>query len=86
MGDTLPGQRATRPAGEPAHSESGRQLPSSRAFIVQLPDGDLGDKPCRGRVEHVRSGRSTRFEDLDRLAQFFATVLSTEGQQGEDEH
>jgi hypothetical protein len=62
----------------------GRRLPPSRAFVVQLPDGDLGDKPSHGRVEHVQSGRSTRFADLDGLAKFFGEVLRAEEAERDD--
>jgi outer membrane protein, heavy metal efflux system len=65
--------------------ESGQRLPPLRAFVVQFSDGDLGDQPSRGRVEHVRSGRSTRFDGLDRLAEFFAEVLTREGSETDDE-
>jgi hypothetical protein len=85
MTDTLPGKRGPRPLGQPARSEQGGRLPPSRAFIIQFSDGDLGNKPSRGRVEHVQSGRSARFEDLDRLTEFFATVLNDEAEQNEAE-
>jgi hypothetical protein len=52
------------------------RLPPSRAFLVQLPAGDLTGQPTCGRVEHVQSGRSTRFQGLERLAEFFAEVLA----------
>jgi len=64
----------------------GRRLPPSRAFVVQFPDGDLGDQPSCGRVEHVKTGRSLRFDGLDRLAQFFAEVLRAEAAESDDEN
>jgi hypothetical protein len=72
-------------AQQPNGSQAGQRLPPSRAFVVQLPDGDLGDKPSRGRVEHVQSGRSTRFEGLDRLVEFFAEVLRAEEAERDEE-
>jgi hypothetical protein len=66
------------PGQRPTTGQSPDRLPPSRAFLVQLPAGDLGGQPTCGRVEHVQSGRSTRFECLERLAEFFAEVLGGE--------
>ena len=80
-----PGKRRSASSESPGSGgEPGRRLPPSRAFVVQLPDGDLGNKPSRGRVEHVRTGRNTRFDDLDRLAAFFAEVLNSEPRDDDD--
>ncbi len=44
------------------------ELPAWRAFVVQLSkqSGDLGDD-LRGRLEHLSSGRRTRFESAEEL-------------------
>ena len=52
-------------------------LPVDRAFVVQFsPETSLADGPLGGRVEHVHSGRSARFESLDQLLAFVGRVLS----------
>ena len=54
---------------------------SNRAFVIQLsaagPDASL----VAGRVEHVSSGESVRFEVLDELGSFLTRILAHE--QGE---
>jgi hypothetical protein len=52
------------------------RLPSTRAFVVHLLDD--ADPRCAlpGRVEHVTSGRSARFDDVAALADFFRVVLA----------
>jgi hypothetical protein len=55
-------------------AESG--LPSNRAFVVQLaPEGDDLDV-FRGRIEHLASGQTTRFESIARLREFVERVLA----------
>lgn len=60
-----------------ASRENRTTLPVDRAFVVQfsgetnLTDGRLG-----GRVEHVDSGRSERFESLEQLMAFVGNVMS----------
>jgi hypothetical protein len=50
-------------------------LPRRRAFLVQYSsDADPG---C-GRIEHVESGRSRRFECQQEIEKFVAAVLSEE--------
>ena len=52
-------------------------LPIDRAFVVQFsPETSLAGGPLGGRVEHVHSGRSARFESLDQLLDFVDRVLS----------
>jgi len=50
---------------------------SNRAFVVKL---SLGEDSARvaGRVEHVASGESARFEALDELGAFLARALARE--------
>jgi hypothetical protein len=54
------------------------RFPPRRAFVVQLSAAEDSSKPTRGRVEHVVSGRSVRFESLEALAEFFGAVLASE--------
>jgi hypothetical protein len=47
------------------------------AFVIQFrTDTDIEAGRIIGRVEHVASSRSTRFESLDELLRFIHTVLS----------
>jgi len=56
----------------------GSLLPVSRSFVVQLSaDTSRDSRRFRGRVEHIASGRSRRFESLDELEAFLAEVLSS---------
>jgi hypothetical protein len=54
------------------------QLPPQGAFVVQFcPDTDMAAQHLSGRVEHVVSGRASRFESLEALLDFIARVLRT---------
>jgi hypothetical protein len=51
-------------------------LPVSRSFVVQFGADILPTaKRYRGRVEHIESGRSGRFDSLDDLVAFFAAAI-----------
>lgn len=50
-------------------------LPPNFAFVVQFTDGSLCEAMFSGRVEHVISGRSARFESEQQLLQFMHNVL-----------
>jgi hypothetical protein len=55
------------------------ELPANRAFVLQFEvncgtEVDRRDD-ARGRVEHVVSGRATRFRTLGELLLFMAAVL-----------
>ncbi len=67
--------RSTNRFARPATANAQR-FPPERAFVVQLSAAERDRKPTRGRVEHVVSGRSMRFESLDALAEFFGEVLA----------
>ncbi|HKA18986.1 MAG TPA: hypothetical protein VKN18_11915 [Blastocatellia bacterium] len=46
------------------------------AFVIQFrPDSDVGAGHFEGRVEHVSSHRSMRFQTLEELLRFMASVL-----------
>ena len=52
-------------------------LPANRAFVVQFQaKADLAQGIVVGRVEHIRSGVATRFEDLEALRAFFERLLA----------
>jgi len=62
-------------AGE-APAQGGSSLPVSRSFVVQFTaDTVPASRRFRGRVEHIDSGRSRRFNSLDDLAAFITEVL-----------
>jgi hypothetical protein len=47
------------------------------AFVIQFrTDSDIEAGRIIGRVEHVASSQSTRFESLDELLRFIHIVLS----------
>ena len=51
-------------------------LRSECAFVVQFSDATrFARSEVQGRVEHVRSGRATRFASLAQLLDFLATEL-----------
>jgi len=58
--------------------ESGpSQLPTDRAFVIQLTaSSDIPHRRIVGRIEHVVSGQSTRFQSLKELLTFIAQVLT----------
>jgi hypothetical protein len=64
--------------GSPIVSANAQRFPPERAFVVQLSAAERDRKPTHGRVEHVVTGRSMRFESLEALAEFFGEVLATE--------
>ena len=54
-------------------------LPVDRAFVVQFsPETSPADGRLGGRVEHVHTGRSARFDSLDQLLAFVGQVLGAE--------
>ena len=60
-------------------------LPTQRAFVVQLYAASKIEKgQFTGRVEHIVSGRSTRFSSMKALKAFMRSVL-TEERPGEPE-
>jgi hypothetical protein len=51
----------------------------SRSFVVQFAaDTVPASQRFRGRVEHIASARSRRFDSLDDLTAFMTEVLETE--------
>jgi len=52
------------------------QLPTDRAFVVQLTASTvISREHIAGRIEHVVSGESARFQSLEGLVAFIAHVL-----------
>ena len=66
-------------------SSSVPSLPTNRAFVVQMyADAKVENGEFSGRVEHVVSMRTTRFQSLEGLATFLReTVLSLEVEEEE---
>jgi uncharacterized protein (DUF2345 family) len=52
--------------------------PSNRAFVIKLSAAGQNTSLIAGRVEHVSSGQSARFEVLDELGTFLARILAQE--------
>ena len=54
-------------------------LPYARSFLVQFTaDTDPGLKRAAGRVEHLQTGRQSRFASLAALRASIATVLGSD--------
>ena len=51
------------------------RLPADHAFVLQFEASCGAGGGARGRVEHVVSGRTSRFQSIDELATFLAAVL-----------
>jgi hypothetical protein len=52
-------------------------LPGGRAFVVMLrADCDPTRQDLRGRIEHVRSGRTTHFASVAELLAFVARITT----------
>jgi len=61
----------------PVTPEAERPLSPARAFVVQFrEEPEAGRERFTGRVEHMVSGRATRFHSPEDLLAFFAQVLS----------
>jgi hypothetical protein len=58
------------------------RYPTDHAFIVQFQKGDLAGEAPAGRVEHIVSGGSSRFQDNHQLMDFLASVLRAVGTSG----
>lgn len=53
------------------------ELPVDRAFVIQFsPESNVVDGRLGGRVEHVDTGRSARFESLEQLMAFLGQLMS----------
>jgi hypothetical protein len=67
----LTGKHMTKPPADES------PLSPHRAFVVQLREhADMERCSWTGRIEHVVSGRATRFQSLEELTTFIAEVLS----------
>ena len=54
---------------------NGPLFPPEQAFVVQFTaDSDAAGSRCAGRVEHVVSGRSARFDSVEGLFDFINRV------------
>ncbi len=66
---------AGREPGKSGKAQSEPILPVDRAFVVQFGRPEVMGGDAVGRVEHVVSGRSSRFTDGDRLLAVLRGVL-----------
>jgi len=63
--------------GSAGSRHAGVSLPPSRAFVVQFGEATApSEGTFVGRIEHIDSGRSTRFASLQELTGFVAEVLA----------
>jgi len=53
------------------------------AFVVHL--ADTADEQAHGRVEHVRSGRVSRFDSAEELVRFMRRTLAELGAGNDEE-
>ena len=55
------------------------QLPTRRAFLLRLSSSaEPAAGIHQGRIEHIRSGRTTQFSSLENIQDFIEEVLSDE--------
>jgi hypothetical protein len=55
------------------------QLPTDRVFLIRLSSiAEPSAGIYRGRIEHIRSGRITRFSSIEKVEQFISEVLAEE--------
>ena len=67
--------RTTQNRAAPMSTSDRPLFPPEQAFVVQfMADGDAAGTRCAGRVEHVVSGRSARFDSLEGLFDFIEQV------------
>jgi hypothetical protein len=60
-------------------SKNDVSLPANRAFVLQLQaNSGVPESAHRGRIEHLGSGRATRFLNAKELWAFVDSVLATE--------
>ena len=60
-------------------SEQVDPLPTDHVFVLQLQDSHGRPGTCRaGRVEHLASGKATRFATTAELWDFVNSILATE--------
>jgi len=72
---TRPPTRETGAQQPPRQAD--HPLPRERAFVVQLSGAAVaGSSRLSGRVEHVVSGKSARFESLEELLAFVGQWLA----------
>jgi hypothetical protein len=67
----------------PSPAEDGPPLPAARAFVVQLRgEAEVGRGHWVGRIAHVVSGQSARFETLSELVTFIERTLAARDASG----
>jgi len=61
------------------------QLPSRRTFLLRLSSAAVPEAGnYRGKIEHIPTGRTARFDSLRKLAEFMQEVLTTENGQDQE--
>jgi hypothetical protein len=69
-----PRRQKTMPHSEPT-------LPSNRAFVVQFRvTSELTTDDCTGRIEHLVTGQSVRFDSWEHLQRFIQEMLTQVGE------
>lgn len=68
--------------GRSAEERDGPLFPPEQAFVVQFMAESAAPGGRAGRVEHVTSGRSARFDTIEGLFEFIAQVRRALGTGG----
>jgi len=61
--------------GRGSAPRSAGALDPAGAFVVRFRVGSHADGPVQGRIEHVATGRESRFESVEELAEFMLGML-----------
>ncbi len=70
------GDEARAASADGAAVENGPALPAWKAFAIQFSRGSGGgDRAFSGRVEHLQSGRRTKFESRGELVETLERML-----------
>lgn len=57
-----------------------KRLPHARAFVIQLrAPGEDGSEHFAGRAEHIATGATATFDDVDELPGLLLTMLRNAG-------
>jgi len=64
---------------DPKDAPEAGALGPAGAFVVRFRDGSRPAGPIAGRVEHVSSGRQSRFASLDEMIAFLLEMLPEPG-------
>ena len=60
-------------------SGAGEHLPSRRTFLLRFSDAACPETGIyHGRIEHIGTGRTTRFTSLQEITEFAANIMAVE--------